>query len=88
MPDDKNQEPKLNILSDKGEQTKRQLNTLIGLSDKFGDSLSNAFAKNISEGKKFDDVLKKMRESLVETGLRLAPGPLQIIEGRVFLLGN
>ncbi len=51
---------------------KRQLNTLIGLSDKFGDSLSNAFAKNIAEGKKFDDVLKKVRESLVETGLRLA----------------
>lgn len=56
----------------------RQLNTLIGLSDKFGDSLSNAFAKNISEGKKFDVVLKKVRESLVETGLRLALGPLQM----------
>lgn len=57
---------------------KRQLNTLIGLSDKFGDSLSNAFAKNIAEGKKFDDVLKKVRESLVETGLRLALAPLQM----------
>jgi hypothetical protein len=30
----------------------RQLNTLIGLSEKFGDSLSHAFAKNIAEGKK------------------------------------
>ena len=56
-----------------------QLNTLIGLSDKFGDSLSNAFAKNIAEGKKLDDVFKKMRESLVETGLRLALAPLGII---------
>jgi phage-related minor tail protein len=56
----------------------RQLNTLIGLSDKFGDSLSNAFAKNISEGKKFDDVLKSVRKSLVETGLRLALAPLQM----------
>ncbi|MBF9232065.1 phage tail tape measure protein [Microvirga alba] len=56
----------------------RQLDTLIGLSDKFGDSLANAFAKNIAEGKKFDDVLKSMRQSLVETGLRMALGPLQV----------
>lgn len=56
----------------------RQLGTLIGLSEKFGDSLSNAFAKNIAEGKKFDHVLKKVRESLVETGLRLALAPLQM----------
>ena len=60
------------------EDRKRQLNTLIGLSEKFGDSLSNAFAKNIAEGKKFDVVLKKVRESLVETGLRLALAPLQM----------
>ncbi len=59
------------------EDRKRQLNTLIGLSEKFGDSLSHAFAKNIAEGKKFDVVLKKVRESLVETGLRLALAPLQ-----------
>lgn len=57
---------------------KRQLNTLIGLSEKFGDSLSNAFAKNIAEGKKFDNVLKSMGQSLVETGLRLALAPLQM----------
>src|ERR687890_491317 len=56
----------------------RQLNTLIGLSDKFGDSLSNAFAKNIAEGKKFDNVLKSVRQSLVQTGLRLALAPLQL----------
>ncbi|MCB8820051.1 phage tail tape measure protein [Microvirga rosea] len=55
----------------------RQLQTLIGLSDKFGESLSKAFAKNVAEGKKFDDVLKGMRQSLVETGLRLALAPLQ-----------
>jgi hypothetical protein len=61
------------------EDRKRQLNTLIGLSDKFGDSLSNTFAKNIAEGKKLDDVFKKMRESLVETGLRMALAPLGII---------
>lgn len=56
----------------------RQLETLIGLSEKFGDSLANAFAKNVSEGKKFDDVLKSLRQSLVETGLRMALGPLQV----------
>ncbi|MGO4572803.1 phage tail tape measure protein [Microvirga sp. 2TAF3] len=60
------------------EDRQRQLNTLIGLSDKFGDSLSNAFAKNIAGGKKFDDVLKSVRQSLVETGLRLALAPLQM----------
>jgi hypothetical protein len=60
------------------EDRKRQLNTLIGLSDKFGDSLANAFAKNIAEGKKFDNVLKSLRQSLVETGLRLALAPLQL----------
>ena len=35
----------------------RQLNTLISLSDRFGDSLANAFAKNVAEGKKFDGIL-------------------------------
>jgi len=65
-------------VSDLKKDRERQLNTLIGLSEKFGDSLSNAFAKNIGEGKKFDDVLKKVRESLVETGLRLALAPLQM----------
>jgi phage-related minor tail protein len=65
-------------VSDLKKDRERQLNTLIGLSEKFGESLSNAFAKNIGEGKKFDDVLKKVRESLVETGLRLALAPLQM----------
>ncbi|MDF2811928.1 MAG: phage tail tape measure protein, partial [Microvirga sp.] len=37
-----------------------------------------AFAKNIAEGKKFDDVLKSVRRSLVETGLKMALAPLQI----------
>jgi hypothetical protein len=87
-----NEKPKssVNALLDKQEQAKRQLNTLIGLSDKFGDSLSNAFAKNVAEGKKFDEVLKKMRESLVENGLRLALAPLQmgLTQGLQTLLGG
>jgi phage-related minor tail protein len=75
MPDPVNKKPP----NDENQKDReRQLNTLIGLSDKFGDSLSNAFAKNIAEGKKLDDVFKKMRESLVETGLRMALAPLQM----------
>jgi phage-related minor tail protein len=69
----KNNSPRSEIDKDR----ERQLNTLISLSDKFGDSLSNAFAKNVTEGKKFDGVLKSLRQSLVETGLRLALAPLQ-----------
>jgi phage-related minor tail protein len=56
----------------------RHLGTLVGLSDQFGNSLTTAFAKNIAEGKKFDDVLKSVRRSLVETGLKMALAPLQI----------
>jgi phage-related minor tail protein len=70
--------PVANVGDTETEDRKRQLNTLIGLSEKFGDSLSNAFAKNIAQGKKFDNVLKSMGQSLVETGLRLAVAPLQM----------
>jgi lambda family phage tail tape measure protein len=56
----------------------RQLNTLIGLSERFGESLSTAFAKNISEGKKFDNVLKDVRKSFTEFALRSAMAPLQM----------
>ena len=65
-------------LSENQKNREHQLNTLTGLSDRFGDSLASAFAKNIAEGKKFDDVLKSVRRSLVETGLKMALAPLQI----------
>ena len=65
-------------LSDSQKNREHQLNTLTGLSDRFGNSLTSAFAKNIAEGKKFDDVLKSVRRSLVETGLKMALAPLQI----------
>ncbi len=64
------------------EDRKRQLNTLIGLSERFGDSLSNAFAKNISEGKKFDNVLKDMRRTFTEFALKSAMAPLQMALSR------
>ncbi|MGO4704515.1 phage tail tape measure protein [Microvirga sp. 2MCAF38] len=69
------------------EDRKRQLNTLISLSDRFGDSLANAFAKNVAEGKKLDNVLKTMRQSLVEGGLRLALAPLQLALGQTIKTG-
>lgn len=43
-------EQKIDDVMGKKGQTERQLNTLIGLSERFGASLSNAFAKNTSEG--------------------------------------
>src|SRR4051812_1947178 len=65
--------------SDPADQDReRRFNTLIGLSSEFGNSITSAFAKNIAEGKKFDDVLKSVRKSLVETGLKMALAPLQI----------
>jgi phage-related minor tail protein len=59
-----------------GRDRERQLDTLISLSDRFGSTLSRAFSKSVSEGRKFDDVLKSLQRSLVETGLRLALAPL------------
>ncbi|WP_246498756.1 phage tail tape measure protein [Microvirga soli] len=76
------------------EDRKRQLNTLIGLSERFGESLSTAFAKNISEVKKFDNVLKDVRKSFTEFALRSAMAPLQMALSRglqtlmVGLFGN
>jgi lambda family phage tail tape measure protein len=55
----------------------RQLGTLIALSDRFGDSLSRAFAKNVTEGRKLDDMLKGMGRSLLESGLKGALSGLQ-----------
>ena len=60
-----------------GKDHERQLTTLIGLSDRFGDSLARAFAKNIAEGRRFDDLLKGIGRSLVQSGLRQAVSGLQ-----------
>ncbi|RDI58727.1 hypothetical protein DES45_105250 [Microvirga subterranea] len=72
------------------EGRKRQLDTLIGLSDRFGESMANAFAKNIAEGKKFDDVLKNVRRTFTEFALRSAIAPLQmsLTKGLQSLLGG
>jgi len=75
-------EEKLNDVRDGKKQAARQLDTLIGLSERFGESLSNAFAKNISESKKFDNVLKDVRKTFTEFALRSAMAPLQMALGR------
>src|SRR4051812_22551087 len=76
-----NGDPNEQVASNAHDETQkdraRQLGTLAGLSDKFGDSLAHAFTKSVSEGKKFDDVLKSIQRSLVDKGLRLALSPLQ-----------
>ena len=77
MPDDPFKQ-KLDEIRDDKKQAVQQLNTLISLSDRFGESLSNAFAKNISEGKKFDNVLKDVRRTFTEFALKAAMAPLQM----------
>ena len=69
---------KSDAIRDEKKQAARQLDALIGLSDRFGESLSNAFAKNISEGKKFDNVMKDVRRTFTEFALRSAMAPLQM----------
>ena len=52
--------------------------------------MANAFAKNIAEGKKFDDVLKNVRRTFTEFALRSAIAPLQmsLTRGLQTLLGG
>jgi phage-related minor tail protein len=59
------------------EQRQRQLETLDRLAQRFGASLSSAFAKNASEGKRLDDVLGKIGDTLLRASLRAAMKPLR-----------
>ena len=45
--------------------------------DSFGKSITNAFAKGIVEGKRFEDVLRGVGRSITETLLKSALKPLQ-----------
>ncbi|EIM25478.1 hypothetical protein [Microvirga lotononidis] len=53
-PSNPKDQPAVSPNDEKEKDRARQLNTLIGLSEKFGDSLSNVFAKDIAEGIKSD----------------------------------
>ncbi|WP_439497396.1 phage tail tape measure protein [Bosea sp. (in: a-proteobacteria)] len=46
-------------------------------SDAFGRSITNAFAKGIVEGKRFEDVLRSVGKSMTESLLKSALKPLQ-----------
>lgn len=54
--------------------------------DSFGKSITNAFAKGIVEGKRFEDVLRSVGRSITETLLKSALKPLQT--GLSSLLGT
>jgi phage-related minor tail protein len=55
----------------------RQLETLTRLSERFGQSLSQAFAKNSREGKELDNVLQSIGKNLLTTTARSASTQLQ-----------
>lgn len=63
-------------------ETARELEALRGLADRFGDSLTRAFARGIAQGQEFDSILQGLGRSLVETGLRTALAPLQALVGQ------
>lgn len=56
---------------------KRELETLDRLSQRFGRSLSDAFQKNVSEGRRLDGVLSSLARSLAGAGLKAALAPLR-----------
>jgi phage-related minor tail protein len=58
-------------------ETGQKLDALRGLSDRFGDSLTRAFARGISQGRQLDGILKTVGQSLIAGGLRMALAPLQ-----------
>lgn len=55
-------------------------------SESFGKSITNAFAKGIVEGKRFEDVLRSVGKSMTESLLKSALKPLQ--SGISSLLGS
>ncbi len=65
-------------------ETARQLESLRGLSERFGDSLTRAFARGIAQGQELDDILQSLGRSFVEMGLRAAFAPLQSLVGQAF----
>jgi len=86
MEDDNNKPEKkvalVNPIDDVNETRKSQLLRLRSLSNDFGKALSETFAKGIAEGRRFDDVLKGLKQRLVEFGLRAALKPLELAASR------
>src|SRR3954469_24766547 len=59
------------------ERRQRQLEQLDRLAQRFGTSLSTAFAKNAADGKRLDDVLSSVGRTLVNASLRARMEPLR-----------
>ena len=59
------------------ERHARQLETLDRLAQRFGASLSGAFARNVAEGRRLDGVLGTLGRTLVNASLRAALKPLR-----------
>ncbi len=57
-------------------QLTAQIKNLNALSTSFGRSLTDAFANGIVQGKKFEDVLRSLGQTLVEFGLKAAFQPI------------
>jgi phage-related minor tail protein len=62
-------------------ETARELESLRGLADRFGESLTRAFARGITQGQELASILQGLGRSLVEMGLRAAFAPLQTLVG-------
>lgn len=54
-----------------------EIRELTQLADRLGASLTSAFAKGVSEGRRLDDVLRQMARSIVDIGLKAALRPVQ-----------
>jgi len=61
--------------------TKVHLVELNGLADRFGKTMTSAFAKGIVQGKSFDDILKQLGNKFMEMSLKAAFQPLQGLIG-------
>ena len=59
------------------ERRQRQLEQLDRLAQRFGTSLSTAFAKNAADGRRLDDVLNSVGRTLLNASLRAAMKPLR-----------
>lgn len=59
------------------ERRQKQLADLDRLAQRFGASLSSAFARNVQEGRRLDEVLERLGRSLLNVTLRAAMKPLK-----------
>jgi phage-related minor tail protein len=59
------------------ERRAKQLTDLNRLAQRFGTSLSSAFARNVQEGNRLDKVLGKIGRTLLNASLRAAMKPLK-----------